>query len=76
MCGLLATVEMFSKRYVMNYFQLLHIFQIASVNALCKMRAALTHPASKLSKISLRLDDFACYVLVVKMMKFKMNLVF
>jgi len=30
------------------------------------MRAALTHPASKLSKASVRLDAFICYVLVVK----------
>jgi len=36
----------------------------------------LTHPASKSSKKSLRLDAFACYVLVVKRMKFKTNLVF
>jgi len=36
----------------------------------------LTHPASKLSKTSLRLDVFVCYVLVVKRMKFKTNLVF
>jgi len=40
------------------------------------MRAALTHAASKLSKTSLRLDVFVCYVLVVKRMKFKTNLVF
>jgi len=40
------------------------------------MRGALTHPASKLSKTSLRLDAFVCYVLVVKRMKFKTNLVF
>jgi len=40
------------------------------------MRAALTHPASKLSKTSLRLDAFVCYVLAVKRMKFKTNLVF
>jgi len=40
------------------------------------MRAALTHPASKLSKTSLRLDAFVCYVPVVKGMKFKTNLVF
>ena len=30
------------------------------------MRAALTNPASKISKTSLRLDVFVCYVLVVK----------
>jgi len=35
------------------------------------MRAALTHPASKLSKTSLRLDAFVYYVLVVKKMKFE-----
>jgi len=40
------------------------------------MRAALTHPASKLSKTSLRLDAFVCYVLAVKGIKFKTNLVF
>jgi len=40
------------------------------------MRAALTHPASKLSKTSLRLVAFVCCVLVVKRMKFKTNLVF
>jgi len=40
------------------------------------MRAALTQPASKLSKTSLRLDAFVCYVLVIKRMKFKTNLVF
>ena len=40
------------------------------------MRAALTHPVSKLSKTSLRLDAFVCYVLAVKRMKFKTNLVF
>jgi len=36
----------------------------------------LTHPASKLSKTSLRLDAFACCVLEVKRMKFQTNLVF
>jgi len=36
----------------------------------------LTHPASKLSKPSLRMDDFVCNVLVVEIMKFKTNLVF
>jgi len=40
------------------------------------MRAALTHPASKISKTSLRSDAFVCYVLVVKKMKFETNLVF
>jgi len=40
------------------------------------MRATLTHPASKLSKTNLRLDAFVCYVLLVKRMKFKTNLVF
>jgi len=40
------------------------------------MKAALTHPASKLSKTSLRLDAFVCYVLAVKRMKFKTNLMF
>jgi len=40
------------------------------------MRAALNHPASKLSKTSLRLGVFVCYVLVAKRMKFKPNLVF
>jgi len=40
------------------------------------MRAALTHPASKLFKISLRLDVFVCHVLVVKKMKRKTNSVF
>jgi len=40
------------------------------------MRAVLTHPASKLSKASLMLDAFVCYVLVVERMKFKTNLVF
>jgi len=29
----------------------------------CKMRAALTHPASKLSRTSVRLDAFVWYVL-------------
>jgi len=38
------------------------------------MRAALTHPASKLSK-SLKFDAFVCYVLVVKRMKFTKILV-
>jgi len=46
----------------MNYFLLLHIFQTTSVNA----RAALTHPASKFSKTSPRLDAFECSVLAVK----------
>jgi len=40
------------------------------------MRVALTHPASKLSKTSLRLDAFICHVLVAKRMKFETNLVF
>jgi len=40
------------------------------------MRAALTHPASKLSKTTLRLDAFVCYVRAAKRMKFKANLVF
>jgi len=40
------------------------------------MTAALTHPASKLSKTSLRLDAFVCYILVIKRMKFKTHLVF
>jgi len=40
------------------------------------MRAALTHPASKLSKTSLRLDAFVCYALVVKRIKFEIHLVF
>jgi len=40
------------------------------------MRAALTDPASKLTKTNLRLDAFVCYVLVVKRMKCKTNLVF
>jgi len=40
------------------------------------MRAALTHPAAKLSKTSLLLDAFVCYVLAVERMKFKTNLVF
>jgi len=40
------------------------------------MREALNHPASKLSKTSLRLDAFVCYVLVAKRMKFETNLVF
>jgi len=40
------------------------------------MSAALTHPASNLSKTSLRLDVFVCYALAVKRMKFKTNLVF
>jgi len=40
------------------------------------MRAALTHPASKLSKTILRLYAFVWYVLVVKRMKFKTNFVF
>jgi len=39
------------------------------------MRAALTHPASKLSKASLKLDASVCYVLVVERMKFRTNLV-
>jgi len=38
--------------------------------------AALTHPASKLSRTSVRLDAFVCYVFVVKRIKFKTNLVF
>jgi len=38
------------------------------------MRAALTHPASEISKTGLRLDAFVCYVLAVKKMKFKTNL--
>jgi len=33
----------------------------------------LTHPATKLSKTSLRLDVFVCYAYVVKRMKFKTN---
>jgi len=40
------------------------------------MRAALTHSASKLSRTSVRLDAFVCYVSVVKRIKFKTNLVF
>jgi len=40
------------------------------------MRAALTHPASKLSKTSLRLDAVVRYVLVIKRMQFKTNLLF
>jgi len=40
------------------------------------MRAALTHPASKLSKTSLRLVVFVFCVLVINRMKFKTNLVF
>jgi len=40
------------------------------------MRAALTHPASKLSKTILRLDAFVCYVFVVKRMQFETILVF
>jgi len=40
------------------------------------MMVALTHPASKLSKTSLRLDAFVCYVLVVERMKLKKFLVF
>ena len=40
------------------------------------MRAALTHPASKFSKTSFRLDVFVCYVLLVKRIIFKTNLVF
>jgi len=40
------------------------------------MRAALTHPAPKLSKTNLYLDAFVCYVFPVKRMKFKTNLVF
>jgi len=40
------------------------------------MRAALTHPVSKLSKTSLRLDVFVCYVLVVKRIIFKTNFLF
>jgi len=39
------------------------------------MRAVLTHSVSKLSKTSLRLNAFVCYVLVVKRMKCKTNLV-
>ena len=35
------------------------------------MRAALTNPASKISKTSLRLDVFVCYVLVVKRIIFE-----
>ena len=38
------------------------------------MRAALTDPASKVSKTSLRLNVFVCYVLVVK--RIKTNLLF
>jgi len=30
------------------------------------MMAALNHPASKLSKTSLQLDAFVCYVLAIK----------
>ena len=37
------------------------------------MRAALTHPASKISKTNLRLDVFVYYVLVVKRIIFKKN---
>jgi len=40
------------------------------------MRAALTHPASKLSKTRPRLDVFVRHVLVVKRITFKTNLVF
>jgi len=40
------------------------------------MRAALTYPDSKLSKIRLRLNAFSCYVLAIKRMKFKTNFVF
>jgi len=39
------------------------------------MRAALTHPASKLSETSLRLVAFVCYVLVVERIRFRTNLV-
>jgi len=40
------------------------------------MMAALTHLASNLSIICLRLDAFVYYVLVVKRMKFETDLVF
>ena len=33
LCRLLAAVEMFAKRYMVDYFLLLHIFQTTSVNA-------------------------------------------
>jgi len=36
----------------------------------------LTHAALKLSETSIRLHAFVCYVLAVKRMKFKTNLVF
>jgi len=36
----------------------------------------LTHPTSKLSKPSLRLDVFVCHVLVVKKIIFKTNFLF
>jgi len=39
------------------------------------MRAALTQPAAKLSKTSLRLDAFVGYILAVRRMKFKTSLV-
>jgi len=40
------------------------------------MRAALTHPVSKLSKTSLELDAFVWYVLAVKRVKSKTTVVF
>ena len=54
---------------MLDHFLLLHIFQTTSVNV--RWGQHLTHPASKLSKTSLRLDVFVCYVLVMKRMKFK-----
>jgi len=65
---------MFALRYMLDYFLLLHIFHTTSVNAIWGQH--FTHPASKLSKTSLRLDAFVCYVLVMKRMKLKKNLVF
>ena len=65
---------MFALRYMLDYFLLFHIFQTTSVNARWG-QPWLIQP-QKLSKTSLRLDAFVCYVLVMKRMKLVKNVVF
>jgi len=73
LCRLLAAVNVFDK----VHDELFPTFSHFSNNQ-CqyKLRSAVTYPASQLSKTSLYLDAFVCYVLAVKRMKFKTNLVF
>jgi len=72
LCRLFAAAEMFVCDKV--YDELFPTFEHFS-NKPCqyKMRAAWTHPNSKLSKTSLKLDAFVCYVLAFKRMKFETN---